>query len=100
MWSLLNALQIVSFAPLMDVRPPGFVTVFFEKINFVNAKIFLRSDELAGKHRFIRTFEDWNKNFSIFSFIIDFAKTNKGILFAVGIVLLVIAIAAFSFSAK
>jgi hypothetical protein len=77
LWNLMNAVQIVSFVPLMSVKPPPIIIVFFETLNFINLDIPIVSDKSRGKFDYIRTYEGWMSNFSLFGSMSEIMFFNQ-----------------------
>ena len=92
MWALLNTIQIVSFIPLMGIRPPPFVLVFFSNLNFVNIQIPIVCGNVREKFLFVRTYEGWQKNFNLFETFLGILDLSTAVLivFIVLICLLII----------
>lgn len=64
LWGLLNTLQLISFLPLISLETPSIMSIFFQKINFLNMDFYKVDDYIREKYQFVRVYYSWTENFS------------------------------------
>lgn len=62
LWSMIHALQIISFIPLMDLKIPANLLQFMSKFNYFTFSLPDYDSELKFENLFLYRLELWSKN--------------------------------------
>jgi len=68
LWALLNTLQFLAFMPLLNLRMPKFLQLFFENLNSFNFMMVDFTDLLTSVFSFTSSLQSWGSNFEIVGF--------------------------------